>query len=115
MAESGYQINISGSDSGSFYPIGHTSFVDVICHHSCDGEIIPLRIHAKDDDGEYHSFTIKSYKSLSHRRSYVTTEGVFVTNNILNFDCHIIVLGVLQTVRLYYVLATGLWRMSSLG
>ncbi len=115
MAESGYQIKISGRYSGSFDPIWHTSFVDVICQHSCDGEIIPLCIRIKDDEGEYHSFNIKSYKSLSHLGSYVTSDGVFVTNSILNYDCHIVVPGVLQSVRLYYDLATGLWRMSLLG
>ena len=39
--------------------------VDIICQHSKDGTIIPLRIRVDGDDGEPRVFKIDSYKELS--------------------------------------------------
>ena len=39
--------------------------VDVICQHSADGTIIPIRVRVKDEDGEYHAYTIKGYKDIA--------------------------------------------------
>ena len=72
MSMTGCKIDLSDSDRGSDEYLERTTFVDVICKHSYDGEIIPLCIRIKDDEREYHSFKIKSYKSLFHLGSYVT-------------------------------------------
>ena len=50
--------------------------VDVICQHSRDGEVIPLRIRVCDEEGELHAYTIKGYKDLSGRGAYTTRDGI---------------------------------------
>ena len=57
--------------------------VDVICRHSTDGTLIPMRIRVKDVEGEYHIYNIKEYK----------------------FD-------VKKTIRLYYELNDTIWHMT---
>ena len=84
--------------------------LDVICQHTADGEIIPLRIRIRNEEGEYLTFSIREYRDLSHRGTYTTGDGAFVTNNTLVFECHIEVFGAQKTVRLYYDVNRSLWR-----
>jgi hypothetical protein len=84
--------------------------LDVICEHKSDGDIIPLRIRIRNEDGEYHVFSIREYRDLSHRGTYTTGDGVFVTNNTLVYECHIEVFGTQKTVKLYYEPHRSLWR-----
>ncbi len=88
--------------------------IDVICQHRKDGEIIPMRLRLCDDDGEPHAFTIKSYKDLSHKGAYVTPDGMYVTNNILVFECRIEVFGVRRLVRLYYNQTNNIWEIGGM-
>ena len=39
--------------------------VDVICQHSRDGSLIPIRVRVVDEEGEFQSYTIKGYKDDS--------------------------------------------------
>ncbi len=89
-----------------------TSDLDVICQHARDGRIIPLQFRIQDEDGEFHSYRIKEYRDQSYRGSYTTSDGVFVSNNILVFECHIVVLNRMQTVHLYYDLSHSTWKIS---
>lgn len=41
--------------------------VDVICQHSVDGTIIPLRVRMTDEDGQRQMFNIKEYLDVSHK------------------------------------------------
>ena len=36
--------------------------IDVICQHTRESKIIPLRIRLQDEDGEFHNYNIKEYK-----------------------------------------------------
>ena len=36
--------------------------LDVICQFKKDGTIIPLKIRLQDEDGEYQSYMVKSYR-----------------------------------------------------
>ncbi len=85
--------------------------VDVICQHSRDGEVIPLRLRLCDEEGELHAYTIKGYRDLSGRGAYTTQDGVYVTDRMQVFECHIQVLGRIRTVRLYYDHVRNLWAM----
>lgn len=76
--------------------------VDVICQFNTDGRIIPFRIRVKDDDGEYHIYTIKEYKDLSHRGEVVTADGVEGHSDVYEFDCEITVLKKKRRVRLFF-------------
>ncbi len=83
--------------------------VDVICIVYQDGRIIPLRFRVKDEDGEEHVYTIREYKDLSGRGAYTTSDGIYVTDRILFFECRILVLGQLRRVRLYYNRTSQVW------
>lgn len=87
--------------------------IDVICQHSRDGGVIPLRIRVPDDEGALHAYTIKEYRDLSHRGAYTTPDGLYVTNNIDLFECRIVVFGQRKTVRLYYNRTENTWTMGS--
>ena len=85
--------------------------VDVICQHSRTGEVIPLRLRVCDEEGELHAYTIKSYKDLTGRGAYTTKDGIYVTDRMRVYECHIQVLGRIRTVRLYYDHVRNLWAM----
>ena len=38
--------------------------VDVICQHSSDGNIMPLKIRFEDEDGQWQTYIIKEYKDI---------------------------------------------------
>ena len=85
--------------------------IDVICQHSCDGSVIPLRVRVTDEEGERHIFTIKEYKNLSGDGAYTTPDGVYVTNDIMVFDCTITVFEAKKQIRLYYEVSKSRWAM----
>ena len=87
--------------------------VDVICQHSADGTVIPLRVRLTDEDGQKQVFTIKEYMDLSHRGCYTTPDGVFVTDRNLMFECKIIVINVMKKITLYYSPSTTIWTMTT--
>ena len=91
--------------------IEHT--VDVICQHNRDGEVIPLRLRVCDEEGELHAYTIKGYRDLTGRGTYTTRDGIYVTDHMLVFECHIMVFGRIRTVRLCYDQARNLWALRS--
>ena len=86
--------------------------IDVICQFNRDGGIIPLRVRIVEDDGEYHSYTIQSYRDMSYRGAYTTSGGVFVCNDILLFECNIEVLGAKRMIQLYYEKNNMVWKMA---
>ena len=38
--------------------------IDVICQHSRDGKITPMKIRVIDEDGEYQEYKIKGYNII---------------------------------------------------
>ncbi|MCR5144092.1 MAG: hypothetical protein K6B67_02140 [Lachnospiraceae bacterium] len=87
--------------------------VDVICQHSKDGTIIPMRVRLTDEDGIYQAYTIKQYRELSKRGAYTTPDGFYVCNDVLVFECKIIVFGQSKSIRLYYNTKQTVWMMSA--
>ena len=86
--------------------------VDVICQHSADGTVIPLRVRLVDEDGQKQVFNIKEYMDISHKGSYTTHDGVFVTDRNLVFECKIVVLDTVRKITLYYAPSTAFWTMT---
>lgn len=39
--------------------------VDLICQHTMDGKIIPLKLRFQDEDGELQEFLVKGYNYKS--------------------------------------------------
>ena len=85
--------------------------IDVICQHTRDGRIIPLKIRVKDEDGEFQSFTIQAYSDLTHPGKYTLGNGVEVSGcNIKTYERKIDVFGVEKVVRIFYNASENLWR-----
>ena len=74
----------------------------VICQHNTDGRIIPFRFRIKDEDGEYHVYTIKEYKDLSHRGVFTNPDGVEARTDVYEFECEITVFKKRRRVKLLY-------------
>ena len=87
--------------------------VDVICQHSRDGTIIPLRVRIQDEEGEYQAYTIKGYKDLSHSGARTMPDGVYVADDSLIFECRITVFDRIKVIRLYYRPSDTVWRMTA--
>ena len=82
---------------------------DIIAEFTRDGDIIPLRIRVEDDDGELHPYTVKGYKPIYSGETYLTPEGIYVTNQILSFECSIIVFDQTKYVKLYFDTTKSEW------
>lgn len=60
--------------------------VDVICQHSSDGNIMPLKIRFEDEDGQWQTYIIKEYKDISHQGTRTLPDGMFITDNTIAFE-----------------------------
>ena len=87
--------------------------VDVICQHKSNGNIIPLRLRFKNDDGEYETFTIKGFREAEKKGTHTTEDGIYVGDYTYIFECLIICMNMKRIVRLYYDPKAGTkWRMA---
>ena len=91
--------------------IPHSS-VDVICQHTADGKIIPLRIRLTDEDGQWQTYNIKEYKDVSHMGTRNMPDGMYITNTTPAFECKIRVFDCIRRIRLYYDAAEMIWTMT---
>ena len=91
--------------------MGNTQPVDVICQHSADGTIAPLRLRLNDENGEKRTFDIKGYKDLSFQGTRTMQDGTYVSGDMLAFECHIEVNNRRTTVFLYYSRARMTWSL----
>lgn len=87
--------------------------VDVICQHTKTGDIIPMRVRVTDEDGIYQAYNIKQYRMVDKNCAYTTPDGIYVYNKIMLFECTIIVFGQNKSIRLYYDLENGIWKIAA--
>lgn len=85
--------------------------VDVICQHTRDFKIIPMRVRIQDEDGEFHVYNIKSYKDTSPIGAYKLPNGMVVSKGIWSFDCKILVFNTLKNIRLFYNPSDNKWSI----
>ena len=85
---------------------------DVICLHSKDGKIIPLRVRLVDEDGLQQAYSIKEYRELSHQGARMMPDGMCVTNNTLIFECKICVFGKEKRINLYSDPPNLIWKVT---
>ena len=104
---------LSGWESSAHMIDSKAKPVDVICQHSRDGGIIPLRVRVRDEEGEFQTYRIQAYKDLSHRGTRENPDGVFVTDNTFVFECAITVFGLRKVIRLYYEPNNNVWKMTA--
>lgn len=90
------------------------NFIDVICQHTADGNIIPLRIRLKDEDGIFQTFNIKGYKELSTPAKYISPYGTIVHSHTWTFLCKIQVLDTLKSIELFYNSNDNLWKITKI-
>lgn len=85
--------------------------IDVICQHTKDQRIIPLRIRLNDEDGMVQTYNIKSYKDVTVHGSYEMPNGIRGTNDIWSFECKILVMDVLRRIKLHYHAKDNIWTI----
>jgi hypothetical protein len=88
-----------------------SKMVDVICQHTRDGTIIPLRIRLQDEDQVYQTYQIQSYKDITHYGTYSTPDGISAMNHTRNFICKISVFEQEKTIHLFYNGYDGKWML----
>ena len=86
--------------------------VDVICLHTREGKIKPMRIRLIDEDGLPQSFDIKGVLDHSHPISQTMPDGMYVTDETLIFECKISVLNRERIIMLYYNRRDDGWIMT---
>jgi hypothetical protein len=86
-------------------------YIDVICQHKADRSIIPIKIRLRDEDGEFQTFTIKSYKVLSAPGGHTSPDGLCGTSHTWRFLCKIVCFGMEKSVRLFYNAYENYWQI----
>ena len=85
--------------------------IEVICQHRFDGAIIPLRIRLKDEDGEFQTYTVRSYRELHVADRSRLPSDIVVSSRIYSYECKIMVFARERIVRIFYNLNDGIWRI----
>ena len=78
-----------------------------------DGTVIPIKIRFEDEEGALQVHSIKEYKDISHKGTFTNPDGVYVTNEMLVFECKISVFGHVKGIMLYYDAGKSKWTMSA--
>lgn len=85
--------------------------VDVICQHSRDGTVIPIKIRVVDDYGEYQTYHIQSYRTVSAPNRSSLPDNIIVTNSIIHFECKIITFDTMKKIQLCYNSFDSKWKI----
>ena len=87
--------------------------IDVICQHSRDGVIIPIKIRLMDSDGQFQQYRIRGYRDVSRHKELHMPNGVTIVSDaeIKVFECRIQVLGQERTIRISYNQRDYGWRI----
>lgn len=88
--------------------------IDVICQHTKDGDIIPMRIRVQDEDGVFQTFNIKGYTELSSPSQYLSPYGTIAHSHTWTFLCKIQVLNSIRTLELFYNSNDNLWKITKI-
>lgn len=86
-------------------------YIDVICQHKADRSIIPIKIRLRDEDGEFQTFVIKSYKVLCSPRDQGASGGIPSTSHTWKFLCKIACFGMEKSIRLFYNSYDNYWKI----
>ena len=89
-----------------------SKIVEVICQHTKEAKIIPLKIRLEDEDGEIQTYMVRGYRDLTHYGSYrMPNEIVAAKNSIWSFECLISVFGTEKRIKLMYNGKENLWKI----
>lgn len=62
--------------------------IDLICQHSMDGSVIPIKMRVRDEDGELQVFTVKSFRDMSE-------------HGLQSFECKILVQNTMKLITIF--------------
>lgn len=62
--------------------------IDLICQHTVEGKIIPLRMRLRDEEGELQEYSVKGYRDRSEY-------------GIVSFECKIVVHDMMKIVTIF--------------
>ena len=66
--------------------------VDVICQHTKEGRIIPIKIRVSDEDGELQTYHVRQFRERSiGGEKYRMPNEVWTSNYLRRFECKIII------------------------
>ena len=82
---------------------------DVICQHTREARIIPIKIRVQDEDGEMQTYTIKGYRTLNTLGKVIMPNEVSVSSHIRYFECKINSFGTEKLINLSYNISDNLW------
>lgn len=87
--------------------------VDVICQHTKEGLIIPIKIRVADEDGELQTYQVRRFRERSiGGEKYKMPNEVWASNYLRRFECKITIFSVEKTVELFYNGNRGTWILS---
>ena len=89
--------------------------VDVICQFDRKGIITPMKIRITDEDGEYQRYWIEEFIELKHTGAATLSDGVFVSEQLVIFECYITVYDKRRMIRLYYEPHSMIWQITTNG
>lgn len=82
---------------------------DVICQHTKEGKLIPLKLRIEDDDGELQNYSIRSYRPMSVGRDVVLPNEVTVAKSIYRYECKLCIWGREKIINLFYHAYEKVW------
>ncbi len=76
--------------------------IDVICEMKNSGEVVPLRLQIRSEDGMLQQYNIHNYRIVRGKIGQIMPDGVPVTSSTSVFECTIPVFGTNKIVYLYF-------------
>lgn len=84
---------------------------EVICQHTLDGAIMPIKLRFTGEDGEIKGYAVKRYREYEKGEGSMGNENVAATSTLRRFRCVIeSPLHGEMTLELYYNLHSGKWH-----
>ena len=84
---------------------------DVICQHTKDGVIIPMRCRLADEEAVINEYNIISSNQLEPNNDGYVSGGLFVGPYSIAYDCKIKVYDRIRLIRLLYNCNTKIWEV----
>lgn len=85
---------------------------DVICQHTRDQKIIPIKIRLQDEDKVFQEYRIKEYKCVKPGMgTYQLPNEIFANATRWVFECKIEVFGTLRKIKLFYESKDNIWTV----
>lgn len=84
---------------------------DVICEHTTDGTIIPLRCRFQDEEGIFTEYTLIGYNQLIPDNDGYVSDRLYVGPHAIAYDCKIKAYDRIRLIRLLYDMKKNRWEI----